>query len=122
MRNLKRWISALLAVVLLLSYGITGTVYAENQDHHSQAGGGMYGSDSTLVDSDYDGIPDEYDDYLNYLTAVTPQGIAEELNALGDSDYLQLLRKADAGRRFVMENKNEYVQADRVYQLIKQLF
>ena len=61
MRNLKRWISALLAVVLLLSYGITGTVYAENQDHHSQAGGGMYGSDSTLVDSDYDGIPDEYD-------------------------------------------------------------
>ena len=55
MRNWKKWLSALLAVVMIFSMGLSDIAYA--------AGGRdvMFGSDPAMIDSDFDGIPDEYD-------------------------------------------------------------
>ena len=58
MKSLKKWTAALLALILLLSSGIVDTVSAETA---GRGAGAMYGTDPTLVDSDYDGIPDEFD-------------------------------------------------------------
>ena len=55
MRNLKKWIAALLAVVMIFSLGLDGWAYAA-----VGSGEVMYGADQ-LPDSDYDGIPDQYD-------------------------------------------------------------
>ncbi len=69
-----------------------------------------------------EGIPDEYFPYLNFLTGTTPSAIAKELRQLCDTDYQLLANKAQQGRAFVMENKNELVQAKRVHSLLKELF
>ena len=57
MSNRKRWFSALLAVLLILSVGLPNTAYAGGSGQPAP----MYGTDPSSADSDYDGIPDEYD-------------------------------------------------------------
>ena len=59
-------------------------------------------------------IPDEYDAYLNYLSAQTPQDIKTELEAIFACDYSVLTDKALKGRVFMQENKNSRVQAEKL--------
>ena len=66
-----------------------------------------------------EGVPDEYDNYLNYLTGDTPEKIATELKKLFSSDYQELLNKAQAGRDFVLTAKSPSVQVERILQLQK---
>ena len=66
-------------------------------------------------------IPDEYDEYLNYLTEAKPLGIAKELESLFALDYSELAQKAMRSRQFVLENKNGKVQTGKILDLIKSL-
>ena len=68
-----------------------------------------------------EGIPAEYDAYLNYLTGTTAQEMADQLRQLCAADYTPLAEKAAAGREFVLKNKNEYVQAKKIYDLLNDL-
>ena len=63
-------------------------------------------------------LPDEYDEYLNYLTADEPCKIAEELKNIFNSDYNLLKLKGERARQFVLENKNSKVQAKKIIELI----
>jgi len=65
-----------------------------------------------------DGIPDSYDAYLNYLTGTDPRTVSEELQQIFNSDYRDLMEKALLGREFVLQKKNEVVQARRILDLM----
>ena len=65
-----------------------------------------------------EGVPDEYDGYLNYLTAETSIGIADELKTIFEKDYDALAEKAKMGRVFAIENKCAKKQAEKIIALI----
>ena len=67
-------------------------------------------------------IPDEYDDYLNYMTEDNPLGIAKELKKIFEIDYNILKEKAIKGRQFVLENKGGKVQVGKILDLIKKYY
>ena len=67
-------------------------------------------------------LPDEYDEYLNYLTADTPETIAEQLKEIFVSDYEFLKIKGEKARTFVLENKNAKVQAKKIIELIEKTY
>ena len=56
MSNLKKWTVSLLAVLMIFSVCMTEQAFAIDIDHDV-----MYGSDPSLPDRDFDGIPDAYD-------------------------------------------------------------
>lgn len=65
-----------------------------------------------------EGIPDEYDNYLNYLTAETPCEIREQIQTLLESDYQALMKKAEAARTFMQTNKHAQYQARKILDMI----
>lgn len=65
-----------------------------------------------------EGIPDEYDEYINYLSGDNPIKIAGELNNIFELNYNNLLKKAKQGRNFIRNNKNGKLQASRIRNLI----
>lgn len=66
-----------------------------------------------------EGIPDEYDAYLHYLTADNAAGIKAELQAVMNADYEELLQKAEEARNFMLENKNAEVQARKILTMME---
>ena len=64
-------------------------------------------------------IPNEYDEYLNYLEGDSSDAIAEELKRIAGLDYGQLADKAMAGRKFMLENKSASVVGKRIIQFLK---
>lgn len=65
-----------------------------------------------------EGIPDEYDQYVNYLTGGNAEEIKEELIHIFNKDYKMLVNSALEARRFVQENKSSKVQALRIIELL----
>lgn len=65
-----------------------------------------------------DGIPDEYDEYLNYFSDNSPKAIGELLLeiCLDNTGYYK--NKAILGADFVRKNKNGIVQAEKILKLI----
>lgn len=66
-----------------------------------------------------EGIPDDYDPYINYLTRENPADIREELIQIFSSDYRKLKDVALKGREYMLSNKNKSVQAAKIWDLIK---
>ena len=65
-----------------------------------------------------EGVPDEYDDYLNYLSETEPEKIAGQLQELFSQDYKLLLEKARQGREFMLENKSPKAQSTKIWKLL----
>ena len=65
-----------------------------------------------------EGVPDEYDACLNYMTTDTPEGIAAELRKIFDIPYTAHLEKASAARQFIQETKSPKSQASKILELI----
>lgn len=66
-----------------------------------------------------DGIPDEYDEYLNYVNTDVDDisGLKNAiLNVIDNYDYM--LIKAEDARKFVLENKSGKAQAKKILKLI----
>lgn len=61
-----------------------------------------------------DGIPNEYDSYLNYLDSDLKQSLLHYLS----EDYSLLLEKARCGQRFVIEEKNPKTQIEKLIEVI----
>lgn len=66
-----------------------------------------------------EGIPDDYDRYINYLTGENYVYIREELKHIFSSDYEKMKVVALKGREYMLSNKNKSVQAAKILELIK---
>ena len=64
-----------------------------------------------------EGIPDAYDEHLNYLSAATPEAIADQLQGIFSQDYKQLVNKAQVGREFMIKNKSPEAQSEAIKKL-----
>jgi len=63
------------------------------------------------------GIPDEYLKYIYEFKSIEPQQIAQAIENVLDDD--QRIEKAKAGRKFIEEEKNNYVMAQKILQFIE---
>ena len=64
------------------------------------------------------GIPYEYDDYLMYFNDESVEGITKSLIEFSNMSFEQKKRIGEANRRFIIENKNQFFQAYRIYNFI----
>ena len=53
-----------------------------------------------------DGIPDEYDQYINYFSCGTAESLADKIFEVCNSDFYK--DRAKKARDFVLQNKNKY--------------
>lgn len=60
------------------------------------------------------GIPAEYDAYLNYATGEGAADLAAAMAGLLDGDAAERERRAQAGREFILREKNAAVQAGKL--------
>ena len=77
-------------------------------------------SGNPVLSSDIPGIPDEYFDYLVKMDAVSPQEIAKSIKKVAQmtADQRQALGKAS--REFVIENKNKFIQSEKILNFISE--
>ena len=64
-----------------------------------------------------EGIPDEYDPYINYLDI--EKDLREQLTYIFESDYAEALKTAEQGYKFVSCEKNAEIQAKRVADFLR---
>ena len=65
-----------------------------------------------------DGIPDEYDNYLNYVTDNSVESLKNKLIEVLSLDPEQLTNQGVINRRFVIENKNNIIQAQKIIEMV----
>lgn len=68
-----------------------------------------------------DGIPDEYDKYLQYVEDDTIDGLKNKLIELCEMPYEQRHKIGNAGRSFVLKEKNSKIQVRKIVDLINSL-
>ena len=68
-----------------------------------------------------DGIPAEYDPYLNYIEGNSAEDMKNAICKTFDADADDIALKAQSAARFVAENKNGAVQAKKILDLISEL-
>lgn len=68
-----------------------------------------------------DGIPDEYDKYLQYVEDDTIDGLKNKLIELCEMPYEQRQKIGNAGRSFVLKEKNSKIQVRKIVDLINSL-
>lgn len=68
-----------------------------------------------------EGIPDEYDQYLIYLTSNTSAGIKKELENIFAQEYEGFREKALSAREFMLKRKSAFVQAERIVKLLNKI-
>ena len=61
-----------------------------------------------------DGIPDEYDPFLYYITGNSPRDIANKIIEVAGKSQAELDVCGNRARQFVMKNKNHIVQARKI--------
>ena len=67
-----------------------------------------------------DGIPDEYDEYLNYVEDNSAQSLADKLVQICEMDEASRAEMGKRGADFVMKNKNAVVQTRRILEFINE--
>ena len=65
------------------------------------------------------GIPDDYDAYINYISAKTPEEMGKELESIFNLNYENLKSVAQNGREFISKNKNKNICASKILELMK---
>lgn len=69
-----------------------------------------------------DGIPAEYDQYLQYVEDDTIDGLKNKLVELCEMPYEQRQKIGGAGRNFVLKEKNSRVQTKSIIELINEVY
>lgn len=65
------------------------------------------------------GMPEEYAPYVHFIEEETPRGIAEALRRTLAATPQQLLQQGMAARRFVLEQRNNVVQAEKIIRMLE---
>ena len=68
-----------------------------------------------------DGIPNEYDAYLNYVEDNSPESLAKKLTEICNMDKEARMEMGKRGAEFVLKNKNAEVQTRRILEFIQSL-
>lgn len=66
-----------------------------------------------------EGVPDSYDNYLNYITATDPDNLKIEIENIINSDYKKLQEKALKAREFMLNNNNSQKQAQKIINIME---
>lgn len=69
-----------------------------------------------------DGIPDEYDEYLNYVEDNSADSLAAKLMQICELDEAARAEMGKRGAEFVLQNKNAVVQTRRILEFIENHF
>lgn len=72
-----------------------------------------------LVAYKLDGIPDEYDEYINYIPDNSPEAFAKVLSDICEMPEDKRKEMALTAQRFVLEQKNRVVQTKKILELIE---
>lgn len=64
-----------------------------------------------------DGIPDEYDEYLNYVDGDSPEALAAAIDGIMNLAPEKAAQKAEKAVHFIMTEKNAAVQASKILTL-----
>jgi len=64
------------------------------------------------------GMPKEYHPYVYLLETETAEGIAEKLKEVLQSSDEELFQKGSEARRFVLEQKNNVIQAQKILEML----
>ena len=67
-------------------------------------------------------IPDDYDKYLNYLTADTSEGMEKELRKIASRSYDELIRKAEQGREYLLQHRTKTKVCAKIVDFLKEQF
>ena len=67
-----------------------------------------------------EGVPDEYDNYLNYLSTVDFDGVQNELENILSTNYNKLKEKAVSAREFMLVEKGPLKQAEKLVNLLRE--
>ena len=67
-----------------------------------------------------DGIPDEYDGYLNYVPDNTPEALASVITAIGSKSAEERRTMGRRAQAFVTEEKNAKKQAGRILRFLEE--
>ena len=76
-------------------------------------------SGTPVLSSKLAGIPDEYDDYLYYFDDRDPDGLYKAMSNLFSQSDSVLQNKGDSARQFVLRNKNNIIQAEKLIKFIE---
>ena len=76
-------------------------------------------SGTPVLSSKLAGIPDEYDEYLYYFDDSDPDGLYKAMSKLFSQSDSELQIKGNSARQFVLKNKNNIVQAEKLINFIE---
>ena len=76
-------------------------------------------SGTPVLSSKLAGIPDEYDEYLYYFDDSDPDGLYKAMSKLFSQSDSELQIKGNSARQFVLKNKNNIVQAEKLISFIE---
>ena len=71
-----------------------------------------------LVAYKLDGMPDEYDSYINYVPDNSPESLAREISKVLDMSDEVRVGAGKTAQAFVAENKNYIVQSKKILDFI----
>lgn len=75
-------------------------------------------SGTPVLTTDLPGMPEEYHSYVNIIADETPEGLADALKRVLSNSDEELFLFGDKARRFVLERKNNIVQAAKIISLL----
>ena len=75
-------------------------------------------SGTPVVAYKLDGIPDEYDEYINYVPDNSPAALAQKIVDICEMPPEQRRAMGEKGKRFVLENKNAKAQTKKILDFI----
>lgn len=76
-------------------------------------------SEKPVIMYKLDGIPDEYDNYLYYINGNKPEDIAAKIIEVCEKNQEERNKFGEKARKFVIENKNSIVQAEKILKMIQ---
>ncbi len=66
-----------------------------------------------------EGVPDSYDEFLNYITETTSDKLKEEIESIFNKDYAELQEKALRARDFLINNNSSKKQVGKILETLK---
>lgn len=71
-------------------------------------------SGTPMIGYRLDGIPDEYDDYINCFEKPTPESLAKKIEEVLETNFVNTIVRANNAMEYVTKNKNAISQAKMI--------
>ena len=72
-----------------------------------------------VLTTDLPGMPREYLSYVNLIRKETPEGVADALREVLSRSDEELMQQGLQARRFVLETRNNVVQAEKILTMLE---